>query len=44
MIEKIVYENIDLQKLKLEINRQIKHQGGKKIKEVYTQAQIENKK
>jgi len=38
------YENIDLQKLKLEINRQIKHQGGKKIKEVYTQAQIENKK
>ncbi len=38
------YENIDLHKLKLEVNRQIKFQGGKKLDEVYTRAQIGNKK
>jgi NADH-quinone oxidoreductase subunit G len=34
------YESVDLQKLKLEINRQIKFQGGKKFQEYYTRAQI----
>jgi NADH-quinone oxidoreductase subunit G len=35
------YEHIDLQKLKLDINRQIKFQGGKQIEEHYSRAQFE---
>jgi NADH-quinone oxidoreductase subunit G len=35
------YENIDLQKLKLDINRQIKFQGGKKIEEHYSRTQFD---
>ena len=35
------YEGIDLTKLRLEINRQIKFQGGKKLDENYTLNQIE---
>ncbi len=35
------YEHIDLQKLKLDINRQIKFQGGKQIEEHYSSAQFE---
>lgn len=35
------YEHIDLQKLKLDINRQIKFQGGKKIEEHYSRTQFE---
>ena len=36
------YEHIDLAKLKAEVNRQIKFQGGKKIQEHFTRAQIES--
>lgn len=35
------YEHIDLQKLKLDINRQIKFQSGKQIEEHYSRAQFE---
>ena len=35
------YEHIDLQKLKLDINRQIKFQGGKQIDEHYSRTQFE---
>jgi NADH-quinone oxidoreductase subunit G len=35
------YEHIDMQKLKLDINRQIKFQGGKQIEEHNSRAQFE---
>lgn len=35
------YEHIDMQKLKLDINRQIKFQGGKQIDEHYSRTQFE---
>lgn len=35
------YEHIDMQKLKLDINRQIKFQGGKQIEEHYSRTQFE---
>lgn len=38
------YEHIDLNKLKAEVNRQIKFQGGKKIEEHFTRAQIDGPK
>jgi NADH-quinone oxidoreductase subunit G len=38
------YEHIDLNKLKAEVNRQIKFQGGKKIDEHFTRDQIDNAK
>ena len=35
------YEHIDMQKLKLDINRQIKFQGGKQIEEHYSRTQFD---